>query len=134
VMVGWVLNGVVSYWLGRHAARPLLHRLFGAERFEGYERMVERGGITLLLAMRLIPIVPFSLFSYAAGAARVPLGTFVWTTAIAYLPITALFVYFGSRLEDLSLEDPILWIGAVSLIALVLLTRRMIPGLRGERT
>ena len=51
--------------------------------------MIERGGATLLLAMRLIPILPFSLVSYAAGAARVPAWRFVWTTAVGYLPITA---------------------------------------------
>ena len=43
-----------------------------SERFERIEGTIERGGATLLLAMRLIPILPFSLVSYAAGAARVP--------------------------------------------------------------
>ena len=46
--------------------------------------------------MRLVPIVPFSLFSYVAGAARVPFGRFMWTTAVGYIPITAVFVYLGS--------------------------------------
>ena len=57
--------------------------------------------------MRLIPIVPFSLVSYAAGAARVPVWRFLWTTAVGYLPITALSVYFGTQLEGLSLTDPL---------------------------
>ena len=69
--------------------------------------MIERGGATLLIGVRLIPIVPFSLVCYAAGAARVPLWRFVWTTAVGYLPITALSVYFGTRLEGLSLTDPL---------------------------
>ena len=56
--------------------------------------------------MRLIPIFPFSLVCYAAGAARVPLWRFVWTTAVGYVPITALAVYFGTRLEGLSLDRP----------------------------
>jgi uncharacterized membrane protein YdjX (TVP38/TMEM64 family) len=75
--------------------------------------------------MRLVPIVPFSLFSYAAGAAKVPVGRFVWTTAIGYLPLTAIFVYLGSQLEELSATDPVLWIGAVVLIALMLFTARL---------
>ena len=81
--------------------------------------------MTLLLSMRLIPIVPFSLFSYAAGAARVPLGRFVWTTVIGYIPLTVVFVYLGSQLEELSATDPFLWIGALVLIALILLTARL---------
>jgi uncharacterized membrane protein YdjX (TVP38/TMEM64 family) len=123
VMAGWVVNGVLAYWIGRHAARPLLYRFAGQERFERLERMVEAGGVTLLLGMRLVPVVPFSAFSMVAGAAHAPLGTFIWTTAVGYLPLTAIFVYLGSQLEELSPTDPILWIGAAVLIGLLLITR-----------
>ena len=81
--------------------------------------MIERGGATLLIAVRLIPIVPFSLVSYAAGAARVPPWRFAWTTAVGYLPITALSVYFGTRLEGLSLTDPLVLGSAAALLALL---------------
>ena len=68
----------------------------------GSRRWIERGGATLLIAVRLIPIFPFSLICYAAGAARVPLWRYPWTTAVGYLPITAIAVYFGTRLDLLS--------------------------------
>ena len=71
-MTGWMLSGLICFAIGRSLARPLLDRWFGEERFERIEATIERGGATLLLAMRLIPILPFSLVSYAAGAARVP--------------------------------------------------------------
>ncbi|MGH2976285.1 MAG: TVP38/TMEM64 family protein [Solirubrobacterales bacterium] len=121
----WLVNALVAYWIGRHAARPVLNRFVDQERFDRFERLAERGGVPLLLSMRLVPVVPFSLFSYAAGAARVPLGRFVWTTAVGYLPLTAVFVYLGSRLEALSATDPLLWIGALVLVALVALTARL---------
>ena len=125
VMAAWVLNGVVAYWIGRHAARPVLYRFIDERRFVQLEHMAERGGVSLLLAMRLIPIIPFSLFSYVAGAAHVPLVRFVWTTAVGYIPITVVFVYLGSKLEELSLTDPLLWAGAAVLIGLVFLTHRL---------
>lgn len=120
VMTGWLLNGVICWAIGRSVARPLLDRWFGPERFERVEAMIERGGPTLLLALRLIPILPFSLVSYAAGAARVPAWRFLWTTALGYLPITAISVYFGTRLEGLSLTDPLVFGSAGALLALLL--------------
>ncbi|MGN6664919.1 MAG: TVP38/TMEM64 family protein [Solirubrobacterales bacterium] len=117
--LGWVLSGLICWAVGHRVARPLLDRWFGAERFERVETAIERGGPTLLLAMRLIPILPFSLVSYAAGAARVPAWRFVWTTALGYLPITAIAVYFGTRLEGLSLTDPLVLGTAVALLALL---------------
>jgi uncharacterized membrane protein YdjX (TVP38/TMEM64 family) len=119
VMTGWLLNGLVCWAIGHRIARPLLDRWFGAERFERAERAIERGGPTLLIAMRLIPILPFSIVSYAAGAARVPLWRFIWTTMIGYLPITALSVYFGTRLEGLSLTDPLVIGSGLALLALL---------------
>lgn len=125
VMFGWLLNGLVCWAIGQSVARPLFDRWFGEERFERVERAIERGGPTLLLAMRLIPILPFSIVSYAAGAARVPLWRFVWTTLLGYLPITALSVYFGTRLEGLSLTDPLVLGSALALLALLAIGHRV---------
>jgi len=119
VMTGWLASGLVCFAIGGSVARPLLDRWLGRERFERIEAMIERGGSTLLLALRLIPILPFSIVSYAAGAARVPVWRFLWTTAVGYLPITAISVYFGTRLEGLSLTDPLVFGSAAALLALL---------------
>jgi uncharacterized membrane protein YdjX (TVP38/TMEM64 family) len=120
VTVGWMLSALLCYAVGSSVARPLLTRWLGVQRFEQTEAAIERGGATLLIAVRLIPIVPFSLVCYAAGAARVPLWRFVWTTAVGYLPITALAVYFGTRLEGLTLTDPLVLGTAAALLVLLL--------------
>jgi uncharacterized membrane protein YdjX (TVP38/TMEM64 family) len=130
-MVGWLLSGLFCFAVGHTIARPLLDRWFGAERFERTEAAIERGGATLLLAVRLIPIVPFSLVSYAAGAARVPLWRFAWTTALGYLPITAIAVYLGTRLEGLSATDPLVLGGAAALVVLLLGGHQILR--RGEK-
>jgi len=70
--------------------------------------------------VRLVPIFPFSLMCYAAGAARVPVWRYLWTTTVGYLPITAISVYFGTRLEGLSLTDPLVLGTAAALLALLL--------------
>jgi uncharacterized membrane protein YdjX (TVP38/TMEM64 family) len=120
MMLGWLISGMLSFAIGRSVARPLLDRWFGTRRFERAEATIERGGATLLLAVRLIPILPFSLVSYAAGAARVPTWRFAWTTVVGYLPITAISVYFGTKLEGLSLTDPLVLGSAVALLLLLL--------------
>lgn len=130
VMAGWMLNAVLSYWIGRHAARPLMVKVFGEERFTRFEGAVERGGVTFLLAVRFVPIFPFSLSCYVCGSARVPFGTYMWTTAVGYLPITALSVYVGTRLDSLELDDPLLWLSGVVLIVMLVLGHRLAPHFR----
>jgi uncharacterized membrane protein YdjX (TVP38/TMEM64 family) len=125
VAIGWMISALICYWFGTGVARPLLDRWFGAERFAHFERMVERGGVTLLIALRLLPIVPFSLISAAAGAARVPFHRYCWTTAVGFLPITALAVYLGTRLEGIRFTDPAV-IGAIVGVLLLLLVANWI--------
>jgi uncharacterized membrane protein YdjX (TVP38/TMEM64 family) len=125
MMVGWLLSGLLCFAIGRSVARPLLDRWFGVERFERTETTIERGGVALLLAVRLIPIVPFSLVCYAAGAARVPTWRFAWTTVLGYLPITVISVYFGTRLEGLSLTDPLVLGSAAALLGLLFAGHRI---------
>jgi uncharacterized membrane protein YdjX (TVP38/TMEM64 family) len=107
VMAGWLLSALLAYAIGASVGRPLLGRWLGKERFERIEAKVERGGVTLLIGLRLVPIFPFSLICYAAGAARVPVWRYTWTTAVGYLPITAVAVYLGTQLESISITDPL---------------------------
>jgi uncharacterized membrane protein YdjX (TVP38/TMEM64 family) len=123
VMAGWILNAWVAYAIGHSLAHPLLQRLLGPVRFRRAEATVARGGVGLMLTIRLIPIVPFSLLSYAAGAARVPLWRYTWTTFVGYLPITAIATYLGSRLEQLHPTHPLV-LAAFGLFLLLLLAIR----------
>jgi uncharacterized membrane protein YdjX (TVP38/TMEM64 family) len=127
VLAGWVVSGLVAYWIGRAAARPLLFRLVGQRRFEAAERLIERGGAPALLVARLIPIMPYSLVGYVAGAARVPVGRYTWTSAVGTMPLTGAVVLLGHRLEHLSADDPVVWLTAglvVVLFASALVVRR----------
>jgi uncharacterized membrane protein YdjX (TVP38/TMEM64 family) len=132
VCVGWMVSALVCYWFGTGVARPLLDRWFGAARFASFERTVSRGGVTLLIALRLLPIVPFSLISAAAGAARVPFGRYCWTTAVGFLPITALAVYLGTRLEGIRFTDPAV-IGALVGVLVLLFIANLIIRRSGAR-
>jgi uncharacterized membrane protein YdjX (TVP38/TMEM64 family) len=127
VLACWVISGLASFAVGRHFARPVLYRVAGEERFQRAEDLVHRGGPVALIGMRLIPIMPFSLMGFVCGAARVSLLRFTWTTAVGYAPITAYFTYLGSRLEGISAEDPILWIGGAVLLACMVGVRYLLP-------
>jgi uncharacterized membrane protein YdjX (TVP38/TMEM64 family) len=129
VVVAWAVSGMIAYWLGVVAGRPLALRLMGPARVAAAERFVAQGGVPALLLGRLIPFVPYSLVGYVAGAARVPFGRFVWTGLVGILPITAAATYLGHALDNPSASDPLLWValGVLALLAVLTLvtTRRL---------
>ncbi len=134
VASGWMLNAWLAYAVGRSLAHPLLLRLLGERRFERTEEIVSGGGAALLITLRLIPILPFSLISYAAGATRVPAWRYTWTTFVGYLPITVLATLLGSRLEELHPTDPLVLGSIAVLIVLMLGVRHLSKAVRAEAT
>jgi uncharacterized membrane protein YdjX (TVP38/TMEM64 family) len=119
VLISWVASGLLAYWLGRIAGRPLAVRLAGEKRVASAEALIDRSGAPALLLSRL---VPFSLVGYLAGAARVPIWRYTWTTAVGVMPITAAATYLGHALDDLSASDPLLWLAVGVIVVLALLT------------
>jgi uncharacterized membrane protein YdjX (TVP38/TMEM64 family) len=121
MVAAWTLSCVLAYGLARVVGPPVLDKLVGAERMARADALIDRGGWQILVLARLIPIVPYNLVSFAAGATRVPLWRFTWTTAIGVVPLTALTALLGSRLQSPRLNDPVLWAvlgGVLALIAL----------------
>lgn len=118
MVLAWWLSAVVGYGLAEAAGRPLALRFVGVERVERLERLVARGGSRTLLLLRLIPLLPFTGVSVVCGLARVPLWQFSWTSVVGFLPMTALCVVLGARLQEPSLTDPVLWgtLGGVVLL------------------
>lgn len=134
-VAGWYLAALLSYALGRSVGGPLLRKLLG-RRFEWLTTTMERGGTSLLLSSRLIPIVPFALVGYAAGATHTSLWRFSWTTVVGYLPLTTAVAYLGSQAQTLSISDPLLWLAVTVVISLVLserFLRRRFAGTEGRR-
>jgi uncharacterized membrane protein YdjX (TVP38/TMEM64 family) len=131
VLVAWGASGLIAYWLGARAGRPLAVRVASEPRVARVEELLERGGAPMLLALRLIPFVPFSLLGYVAGAARVPVWRYTWTSVVGILPITAAATYLGHALDSLSPSDPLLWVAVGIVLALLALTvvagRRLSP-------
>ena len=116
-MVGWMINGIVCWAIGRYAAPGRCWSAGSAsERLVRYEDSGRAAAASaLLIGVRAGPDRPVQpLLAMSPASARVPLGRFVWTTVVGYLPLTAVFAYLGSRLEELSLDDPLLWLGALA--------------------
>jgi uncharacterized membrane protein YdjX (TVP38/TMEM64 family) len=118
-LTGWLLSALGTYALGRYGGRPLLARLAGTERLAAAEALVERGGWPVLVGLRLLPIVPYSPVGYVAGATRVPLRRFAWTTVVGSAPLIIIVIALGSRLEHFSATDPLIWLLMVPLLVLV---------------
>jgi uncharacterized membrane protein YdjX (TVP38/TMEM64 family) len=100
---GSLLAALVGYWLGRRGGKRV-----EAVRFKGLERMskeLRSGGFTQVLALRLLPIAPFTATNLLSGAARVRLLPYVTATLVGISPYILAFALLGRQARRL-FSDP----------------------------
>ena len=118
--LGSTIGAMVGYALGRYAAMPVIlkfgkyvlikpHHIYKAEAF------AKKHGIWGVLIGRILPIVPFKVFSIASGITKIPFVPFVLLTFVGVVPRIYLLAFFGDSLVKYT--KPIL---LVLLLALVL--------------
>ncbi len=129
--------GIVSFWLSRVLARGwVAERIARSPKFAAIDRAVARGGLKMVLLLRVSPVSPFAFLSYSMGLTRVRFRDYFLGTLLGALPGTAAYAYLGSALRNLpaigakasaagsGLHQLLFWLGlAATLAAFVMITR-----------
>jgi uncharacterized membrane protein YdjX (TVP38/TMEM64 family) len=98
-----VAAAVVAFVLGRTLARGWISRRMAAHpRFVAIDEAIGKGGLRIVLLLRLSPVLPFNILNYALGLTRVRMRDYVLGSFIGMLPGTLLYVYVGSLVTNAS--------------------------------
>ena len=97
VVLGSNLGALGSFLL----ARTLLHKRVeewskSQPRFQAVSETVAKGGLKIIVLLRLSPIFPFTMLNYLLGITRVPIPQYAFGNLIGMLPGIVAFVYLGT--------------------------------------
>lgn len=93
---GVLLGALASFALSRSVFRPFVaRRLANAPRLAHIDRGLARDGWRFVCLLRLSPIMPFALASYALGVSSVGWGAYCVGT-LASMPALLLYVFLGT--------------------------------------
>lgn len=96
-VVASTASAVIALLLVR-AAGWQLDRLVSHPKLDAVDARLRQRGWPVVISMRLIPAVPFSVLNYAAGASSVRMVPYTLATVIGLLPGTAAVVILGDAL------------------------------------
>jgi uncharacterized membrane protein YdjX (TVP38/TMEM64 family) len=116
-LTGAVIGATVAFLIGRRVGRAQVQRLAG-RRAVRFEQWLQKRGFLALLYARLVPIVPFNLLNYAAGATGMSTRAYVSATAIGIVPGTVAYTAVGSAAEHPRSTSFIVSVAAVGLLTL----------------
>ncbi|WER47783.1 VTT domain-containing protein [Cupriavidus sp. WKF15] len=84
-LAGTVLGTAAGYTVGRLLGRDTVQR-FGGRRLNRLSQRVGQHGVLAMVALRLVPVAPFTLVNLVVGASRIRLRDCLLGTAIGMSP------------------------------------------------
>ncbi|MDX1376337.1 MAG: VTT domain-containing protein, partial [Burkholderiales bacterium] len=95
---GALAGAVLGFGLGHVLGRDAVRRLAGARVNALSQRLAQRGLIAVV-AVRVVPVAPFTVVNVVAGASHIRLRDFVAGTLLGMAPGTAAVSLFSDRLS-----------------------------------
>ncbi len=120
--IGSTLGAIVGYYIGLKGGRPVIDKygkylLVTPERVEKAEKKFNQWGKWTILISRLIPFIPYKVFSITSGVLKFDFKNFVIFTFIGSIPRTFLLAWVGVQIMTYR-ESALIAIAALALIAL----------------
>ena len=129
---GMMVGAAIAFAIARSALRPAIVRLFGHRMvLNRFDANVAHDGWRLVLMIRISPVMPFSITSYALGLSGVSLRDYLLGTT-ASTPALFLYVALGAMgahsmltVRGNSFYVASLVIGVLAAVAVILRLRRL---------
>ncbi len=126
VLAGAVLGAVGAFLLARRLGREAVERFTGPRVAKVDALLLDRG-LLAVIALRLLPVAPFTAVNYAAGLSAVRGRDYVLGTAVGVLPGTVSYVALGAYGLD-AVSSPAylvaLAVGALGVVVVLVARRR----------
>ncbi|MBN1260029.1 MAG: TVP38/TMEM64 family protein [Anaerolineae bacterium] len=95
------VSALVPFSLARRLGREwVAKRLEGKKLDEIYAQSEGEKGLTFVILMRLIPVLPWEIQNYVGGLTRVSVPTFMAGTVIGIIPGSFSLVFLGAAATD----------------------------------
>ena len=111
-------GSIISFLLFKYVLSPFVKDRY-AEQLKPFKKHIREEGYWYLLTLHFLSVIPFFVINALAALADVPLWTFVWTTAVGFIPLSLVYGFAGKQLGKLKSVGDIFSPGII--IALVLL-------------
>lgn len=90
-----VIGACVAFGLGRLLGREAVDRL-SRGRLEDADRLLTEHGLGAVVAVRLVPVIPFTAINYAAGLTGVRTRDYVLGSALGMVPGSLAYAALGA--------------------------------------
>ena len=131
-IIGAMINSVLMFYIARFLGFRTVSAFTQNSKSKILKTLGEPGGkFSLILILRLMPLVPYTALNYACGVMNVSLRDYVVATFVGIVPATFIMVNLGEKALDMRSNGFI--IACVLMAALVVLSSWGAKKIRAKR-
>jgi uncharacterized membrane protein YdjX (TVP38/TMEM64 family) len=129
IILGATLGALAAFGIGRFLGRDFVAVQSRLARLDGW---LSHRGVLAVVTVRVLPLAPFGMVSYAFGTSGVRLRAYLVGTVLGMLPATAVYVNLGAASTRpgsagfwIAVSAAVLlWVGTTTAVALLERRRR----------
>jgi uncharacterized membrane protein YdjX (TVP38/TMEM64 family) len=130
-VIGATASAVVAFLLARTLGREFVARRAKGKLGAVVERLTREEGFKVVFSLRLIPLFPYDVISYASGLTAVRLGPYFAASLIGTIPASFAFAYLGASLDGGGWREWVLTAVMLGTLAAAPWVHRWVTGRRG---
>lgn len=97
-VIGATLGSFISFVLVRYYIGSFFQKRY-KKRLAFFNEQMERYGISYLLIIHYLSVIPFFVINSLAALTLVSFWDFIWTTIVGFIPMALIYSFAGSRLH-----------------------------------
>jgi phospholipase D1/2 len=99
-LTGWLLSATLGYGMGKLLGREWLRSLLG-DRLSYFNHEGDRSGVLAVLALRIVPVAPFTVVNIFIGASLIRFRDFTIGSVLGRIPGLVALTLFEVQLKSL---------------------------------
>lgn len=115
-----MIGATASFFLFRRGLGDLVQHKYG-DRLKTFKHNINQHGASYLLMLQFSTVVPYGVINMLAALSGVPLMTFLWTTALGFVPYAFIYTFAGSRFTTITSMRDIFSPGIITAFVLLML-------------
>ena len=93
--IGSMISAIIGYYIAKRGGKPLAVNSLGQKTVDSLEYYVTKYGFVLVMGMRMIPMVPYDLFTLASGFTQMKMKSYIISTGIGTITRVIFYAWLG---------------------------------------
>lgn len=99
--IGATGGAIIFFLVVRYSFGTTLQKRY-KNQLHWFNVQMEKYGVSYLIAIHFIAVIPFFVVNLLIGLTKIPLWTFIWTTSIGILPGSLVYAFAGKQLTTIT--------------------------------